>query len=273
MVFIENEKSTHKNKIIFKEKRYKSAKEEIGKMYNRLTIIDIDYDKTEYEYLLGHYYGVFVVCQCECNTIKTLPLNLVKNCTVKSCGCLSKETTIKNNVKNKSKVNRYDLSGTFGVGWTNNTNEKFYFDLEDYEKIKEICWSSTTDNNGYTYLQGRYNGKLVKMHRLITEYILVDHKNRDALDNRKSNLRDASKTENNQNHKLRKDSTSGISGVNWDKKSAKWRVRINSSANKRIDLGLYSDFNEAVKTRLRAEKEYYGEYAPQQHLYEQYGVI
>lgn len=272
MVFIRDENSIHKNKIIFKKKRYENAKREIGKTYKKLTIVDIDYNKTEYEYSLGHYYGVFVICLCECNTLKTLPLNLVKNHTIKSCGCLSKETTITNNIKNKSKTNKYDLSSNYGIGWTNNTNEEFYFDLEDYEKIKDICWSSTTDKNGYKYLHGRYNGKLVKMHRLITGYVLVDHENRNALDNRKENLRDASRAENNQNHKLRKDSTSGISGVNWDKKSAKWRVRINSNINQRVNLGLYSDFNEAVKVRLKAEKEYYGEFAPQRHLFKEYGI-
>ena len=94
------------------------------------------------------------------------------------------------------------------------------------------------------------------MHRLITDYTLVDHNNRNTLDNRKSNLKNASKSENNRNHKLRKDSTSGISGVNWDKKSCKWRVRINSDINKRINLGIYSNFEEAVKVRLEAEKKY-----------------
>ena len=32
------------------------------------------------------------------------------------------------------KSNIYDLSGEYGVGWTSNTNEEFYFDLEDYDK-------------------------------------------------------------------------------------------------------------------------------------------
>ena len=35
------------------------------------------------------------------------------------------------------KYNRYDLSGEYGIGWTTNTNHVFYFDLEDYEKIKD----------------------------------------------------------------------------------------------------------------------------------------
>jgi len=197
---------------------------------------------------------------------------LVKNGIIKSCGCLSKEITIKNNKTNKSKKNKYDLSGEYGIGWSINTNEEFYFDLDDYEKIKNICWTVSTNKDGYKYLHGRNNGKLITMHRLIMNYILVDHNNRNPLDNRKSNLRDATKVENNQNHKLRKDSTSGISGVNWDKKSNKWRVRINSSTNQRIYLGLYSDFNEAVIARLNAEKKYYGDFAPQKHLYEEYGI-
>ena len=268
----EEEQFIHKNKQIFKNKRYEKAKREIGNKYERLKIIDIDYDKTEYEYSLGHYYGVYVICECECTNHKTLPLNVVKNHIVKSCGCLSKEVTAKNNIGSKSKINKYDLSGAYGIGWTTNTNEEFYFDLEDYDKIKDICWSSSMEKNGYKYLHGRYNGKLIKMHRLITDYTLVDHNNRNTLDNRKSNLKNASKSENNRNHKLRKDSTSGISGVNWDKKSCKWRVRINSDINKRINLGIYSNFEEAVKVRLEAEKKYYGEFAPHRDLFEKYNI-
>lgn len=103
-------------------------------------------------------------------------------------------------------------------------------------------------------------------------YDIVDHKNRNTLDNRKQNLRNATKSQNCQNHNLRTDSTTGISGVNWHKKSNKWQVRINDKNNKRISLGIYSDFNEAVKVRLKAEKKYYGEYAPQRHLFEKYGI-
>lgn len=165
------------------------------------------------------------------------------------------------------------MSGEYGIGWTTNTNEKFYFDLEDFDKIKNICWSVTTNKNGYKYLHGRDNGKLIKMHKLIVDYDLVDHNNRNPLDNRKSNLRYASKAENNQNHKLRKDNTSGVSGVSWDKKSSKWVARININTNQRISLGTYSNFNEAVIARLKAEQQYYGDFAPQKHLYKKYGII
>ena len=37
------------------------------------------------------------------------------------------------------KENIYDLSGEFGIGYCTNTGSPFYFDLEDYNKIKNYC--------------------------------------------------------------------------------------------------------------------------------------
>ena len=46
----------------------------------------------------------------------------------------------------KRKSNRFDISGQFGVGYTSK-GEKFYFDLEDYDKIKDYYWY--IDAGGY----------------------------------------------------------------------------------------------------------------------------
>jgi hypothetical protein len=48
----------------------------------------------------------------------------------------------------------------------------------------------------------------------------------------------------------------------------KWDVKIMD-----FDLGVFETFEEAVITRLKAEKEYYGDFAPQKHLFAQYGII
>ena len=58
---------------------------------------------------------------------------------MKSCGCLQKESEIKNGKRNH-KTNVYDLNGEYGIGWTFNTNKMFYFDLTDYDLIKNYCW-------------------------------------------------------------------------------------------------------------------------------------
>ena len=110
------------------------------------------------------------------------------------------------------------------------------------------------------------------MHKIITgtdEYITIDHINREKLDNRKENFRYATKSENRINSKIRTDNTSGIQGVRFEQ--GKWRARI-SVNGKYVHLGMFDNFQEAVKTRLEAEKKYYGEFAMQINLFEQYGI-
>ena len=41
---------------------------------------------------------------------------------------------------------------------------------------------------------------------------------------------------------------------------------------KNIYLGVFVNKEDAIKTRLNAEQKYFGEFAPQQHLYEQYNI-
>ena len=50
-----------------------------------------------------------------------------------------------------------------------------------------------------------------------------------------------------------------------------WQVYI--SINKqRTHLGYFDNKEDAIKTRLKAEIKYYGEFAPQRHLFEQYNI-
>lgn len=96
---------------------------------------------------------------------------------------------------------------------------------------------------------------------------IIDHINRNRNDNRKENLRIVSHTENQFNRSLNKNNKSGVSGVK--ELSGRWNAEI-GYRNETIRLGSFESFEEAVKARLLAEQKYYGEYAPQKHLYEQY---
>ena len=49
-------------------------------------------------------------------------------------------------IERSRKYNTYDLSGDYGIGYTEEGNE-FSFDLEDYDKIKNYYWN--IDNKGY----------------------------------------------------------------------------------------------------------------------------
>lgn len=84
----------------------------------------------------------------------------------------------------------------------------------------------------------------------------VDHINGDSLDNRWSNLREVSHTTNMKNQRRRKEGVgSGVMGVRWHKKANKWVAGIHHKG-KNVHLGLFVDFDEAVKARKEAEMKY-----------------
>lgn len=184
----------------------------------------------------------------------------------------------------KPKKNKYDLTGEYGIGWTSNTNEEFYFDLEDYDKIKDFNWKRIIrrgdKEKGYlcTTIErgkrkdGSRNTKVLFFHKMIVDYNLVDHENGNKLDNRKKNLRECTQSQNMMNVKVKKNNTSGVTGVGLFKNSGKWFARINPSKGNRIFLGEFTNKEDAIKARLVGEIQYYGEFAPQKYLYEQYGL-
>lgn len=89
---------------------------------------------------------------------------------------------------------------------------------------------------------------------------LVDHKNGNALDNRKENLRVATKQQNNANRGLLINNKSGYKGVSWRQLSKRWCAFI-SVNNKSKFLGSFKIKEEAARAYDKAAKEHYGEFA------------
>lgn len=229
-----------------------------GKKFGKFTVIkQVD----DYVDPSGIHHAQWL-CQCECGSDPIIERGSdIKNGNVRSCGC------------SRKKQNIYDLSGEYGVGWATNTNQKFYFDLEDYDKIKDYCWNEVINHHGYRYMATNdpVTKRTIRMHYLICGKY-YDHKNRNALDNRKENLRPATTTENARNHNKQRNNTSGFIGVTWDAYHKKWAVHIHID-KKRKKIGRFSNKDDAVIARLQAEAKYYGEFAPQRHLFEEYGIV
>jgi hypothetical protein len=223
--------------------------------------------------------GAFWICECSCekhNKIVADGTN-IRNGNTKSCGCLNKERIINFNKSEKSKRNKYsekmcDEHGEYYIGSTTNTNREFYVDADDYDKIKDYCWIEHISQGGYCALEAREEdtNKVIRMHYLIVGKNF-DHEDRNPFNNRKYNLRNPGKCGNAQNHSLRKDNSTGVSGVNFDKRSGRYISRIQAH-NKRILLGQFVSLDDAIKARLNAEIKYYGTFAPQKHLFKQYGI-
>lgn len=211
---------------------------------------------------------IYWECICECNldNIIVIDGNSLRRGLTKSCGCMNKERTKKAN----KKYNPVDLTGDYGIGWTLNTGSEFYFDLEDYDKIKDYCWYEIITKTGFHRLSAKINNKPICMHTLLG-FKGYDHEDRNELNNRKSNLRKCTHSENMQNSSLCKNNTSGVTGVSYSKKENKWIARI--SINKKLKrIGCFINKEDAIKARLFAEFKYYGKFAPQKHLFKEYGI-
>jgi hypothetical protein len=123
-------------------------------------------------------------------------------------------------------------------------------DAADYEQI--AGWRCFLVGDGYvgvTVRTGKRGGRKVYLHRVIAGLAPndpreVDHINRNRLDNRRTNLRVASRAEQMQNTSLRSDSASGFRGVS--KRGHRWRASA-TVAGKRHELGTYGTPEEAAR--------------------------
>ena len=85
--------------------------------------------------------------------------------------------------------------------------------------------------------------------------LVVDHINRDKLDNRKVNLRFVTQRQNCCNTKTNKNNTSGHTGIHWNKEINKWVARITYFC-KPIHLGSFLKLKDAINSRKEAEAKY-----------------
>lgn len=201
------------------------------------------------------------LCDCDCgNEVVVIGSNLTKENGTRSCGCLVQECIRKS--KNK-KYNTYDLSGEYGIGYTTK-GEEFYFDLEDYDKIKDYCWY--VSDEGYIKAYSPELSKIISIHRTIIGLndlsYEIDHIRGKLTrhDNRKYNLRIVTKSQNQMNKTKQSNNTSGVTGVSWHKASGKWASYI--IVNKQqIHLGLHDTFENAIKARKDGEEKYFGEFS------------
>lgn len=115
--------------------------------------------------------------------------------------------------------------------------------------LKDGLYPQTTINNKNVYIY----------HIILNTNDLVDHIDRNPLNNRKNNLRLVSKSQNAMNSKKRIDNSSGIKGVSFNKSRNKYETYINIKG-KRIRLGKFDNIKDAALKRIEAEKLYFGDF-------------
>jgi hypothetical protein len=145
-------------------------------------------------------------------------------------------------------------------------------DAEDYDRVSQYNWCAVDFDHCWYAHTFKRDGTPLSMHRLITNApkgLLVDHIDHSGLNNRKSNLRLCTNSQNQQNKRPTRGSTSRYKGVDRWNFHKKFRARITHNG-KRIHLGYFDSEIDAAKAYDKKAKELFGKFAylnfPQENL-------
>ena len=130
-------------------------------------------------------------------------------------------------------------------------------DDEDFEKVSQYKWCysnryATTTQKGITFRMHRY------ILGAIDPALYVDHINSNSLDNRKSNLRFVTPSQNAKNKSAHKNSYCGYKGVSRSRLKFKAQIFHN---RKSIFLGVFDNPEDAAEAYNKKAKELFGEFA------------
>jgi hypothetical protein len=125
-----------------------------------------------------------------------------------------------------------------------------------------------TGKDGRQWISTNYKKHNYLVHRLVWIYhngsipsgFDIDHINNNSLDNRIENLRLATKQQNSFNTPLRKDNTSGVKGVVWNKATKSWRARLFLNGIG-VQIGMFNSLDDAKEAMKMAREINHGEFA------------
>lgn len=141
-------------------------------------------------------------------------------------------------------------------------------DDEDFDWLNQFRWHVCISPKCRSIYAGAHVGPQRKnrlMHRellnLHDPQIHVDHRDGNGLNNQRSNLRIATRSQNQANRTSpRSDKTSRYKGVAWDKQQQMWRVQLKYCGRKH-HLGRFYDETEAAKAYDNGARRIFGEFA------------
>jgi hypothetical protein len=137
-------------------------------------------------------------------------------------------------------------------------------DAADAEIVSRYAWCAIEASPGKFYAATNSpEGSTVYLHRFLTKApaeVEVDHIDRDGLNNRRCNLRNATRSENLANTPRRSNNRSGYKGVCWVARDGKWVAQI-MEGGKHRRIGLFVSAEDAARAYDAAAREQWGEYA------------
>ena len=179
------------------------------------------------------------------------------------------------NTDNNWTIGNYETNRYREVIDLNEEDYYFYFEVEIYgdgeyhigqidkdflERFTERTWGAYKDGNNF-YMRSRATIKFPDrqyFHQLVLPGVdIVDHKNRNGLDNRKKNLRDGSGGVNQNNQSLFITNTSGANGVSFDKRDKSWIAKWYENGTRKtkyISITKYGSDEKAKQEAIKHRK-------------------
>jgi hypothetical protein len=133
-------------------------------------------------------------------------------------------------------------------------------DERDYDELSVHSWFHVVDRNVTYAARSIGFNRILRMHTQIMLSNGSDHIDGNGLDNRRSNLRNATNSQNQMNRGKHAPATSKFKGVGWHGRDKRWIARIKANG-KRIQLGSFKDEASAAEAYDKAAFLYFGEYA------------
>ena len=137
-------------------------------------------------------------------------------------------------------------------------------DAADVPLIEGWNWSASVDGNT-VYAVRKITGekRTMSLHR----YLLgaktgldVDHQDANGLNNKRANIRIATRSQNLQNAAIHSNNTSGVKGVYWHARTNKWRARV-TAGGKTESLGYFHTLEAAASARVLGALSMHGDFA------------
>jgi hypothetical protein len=141
------------------------------------------------------------------------------------------------------------------------TNSNVIVLVSDEDRLEFAFQTWCLDTEGYVRTTCRQHEYLhVILGKRLGYKLMTDHKDRNKLNNQRSNLREANNSQNQANSKKKQGCTSRYKGVSWSINQRKWKASIKLNG-KLIHLGVFKDEILAAKAYNKAALLYFGDFA------------
>ena len=216
------------------------------------------------------------ITRCDPKSAPIKTINIIKLCKERGCDTKTKANGYCNKhlkqiikfgkiiKRTKYDLNEFMIDGDCCRIYLYDANGKkegeAIIDADDIEKCKNLKWYYSKK---YVYTGG-LGPKVVCLSQIIMgkpkKGKIIDYISGNTMDNRKGNLRFATRSQMGANRKNSKNNTSGFKGVSWNLSLKKWRATIRVHQKKR-HLGYFDDKTDAACAYNDAAVKYFGFFA------------